>query len=186
MFFLDFLAWLFCQQIVDPVAINHVNWYLEEHLILDCIIIIGALLTINLNWIELILWHDLSGNAKSVVCTIDWQNWLRVCPIVFDKTAAIQIISTNLVRVLYYWQYIFDSSWHNTALFSHLAVDGVSLAWLGGTKEDHGAIFTLDEVLNEWLDTLAVELILFLGLTEDIIKLKYTCIISIYSASLPA
>ena len=137
----------------------------------------GILITIHLNWVGIL--HYGLRDAKFMITPIDRQNGRGVRAIVLNKTAFIQIVSSDLIRIFHDRKYVFYCPGHHTALFTYFAVHRVSLSRLRWSKENDGAILSFNKVLHQWLNTLAIEFVLSLCLTEDIVELKNISIVAI-------
>ena len=87
-----------------------------------------------------------------------------------------------IVSVLHDWEDIFYSSGNYSTLFTSFAIQGESLTGLWRAEEKNTAIFTFNKWLHDRFHALSIKLILSLRLAEDIIKVEYIGVVTIWLA----
>lgn len=182
-FFRNFFTWFVGQQVVDLVAVDHVDWGLNEHSILNSVVIFARIaITVDLD-LGVALKDGLWDAKLVAFCGIYRKNRLRISAKVFDQAWAINLVS-DVVSVLYDCEYVLNSPRNYTTFLPNLSMKRVSLSGLGRTKKDNGAILSFHKGLHNRLDASAVEMVLSLSFAEDIVEVKDVCIAAIRGASL--
>lgn len=129
--------------------------------------------------------QNVLRNAKLVIRSVYRKYRLGVGAEIFQQARPVQIVNSMLIRILDYGKDILDSPWDYTSLFTSFTMQRIRLSWLGWSKEDDGAVLSLDEGLDHGFHALPVELLLSLHLAEDIIEFKDVRVVAIRRTVLP-